>query len=56
MDFFMGFQFLQVTELTKTSRIRNCFAYAADGLVLGDWEDVQFTAGNILDKNNEIVH
>jgi hypothetical protein len=54
LDYFMGFRFLQVTELTKTSRIRNCFAYAADGLVLGDWEDVQFTAGNILDKNNEI--
>jgi hypothetical protein len=28
LDYFMGFHFVQTTELTKSARIRNCFAYA----------------------------
>ena len=54
LSYFMGFNFVQTTELTKSARIRNCFAYAAGGIVLGDWEQVQFTADRLPTVNNEI--
>jgi hypothetical protein len=54
LDYFMGFHFVQTTELTKSARIRNCFAYAEGALVLGDWEQVVFTADRLPTVNNEI--
>jgi hypothetical protein len=54
VDYFMGFHFVQTTELSKASRIRSCFAYAEGGLVLGDWEKVQLTVDRLPTKNNEI--
>jgi hypothetical protein len=54
LDYFMGFHFVQTTELTKSARIRNCFAYAEGAIVLGDWEQVVFTADRLPTVNNEI--
>ena len=54
LKYFMGFNFVMTTELPKTSRIRSCVAYAAGGLVLGDWEKVQLTIDRLPTKNNEI--
>jgi hypothetical protein len=34
LDYFMGFHFVQTTELTKSARIRNCFAYAEGALLI----------------------
>jgi hypothetical protein len=50
LDYFMGFHFLQTTELTKSARIRNCFAYAEGALVLGDWEVIVLSS-SIVDNN-----
>jgi hypothetical protein len=54
VDYFMGFHFVQTTDLPKTSRIRSCAAYAAGAIVLGDWEEVQLTVDRLPTKNNEI--
>ena len=54
VDYYMGFHFVQTTELPKASRIRSCMAYAEGGIVLGDWENVQLTVDRLPMKNNEI--
>jgi hypothetical protein len=36
VDYFMGFHFLQTTELTKAGRVRSCYAYAEGGKYQGE--------------------
>jgi hypothetical protein len=54
VDYYMGFHFVQTTELPKASRIRSCVAYCEGGLILGDWEEVKLTVDRLPTKNNEI--